>query len=203
MPFSHTRPPLERVSLFVQAARELATETGSSAFTVQQVVARSEQSLKSFYRYFDGKDGLLLALIEEDCALGAGILAPRLERQSDVTDRLKAWVLGVFDMMAVGEEGYVSVLAREHRRLTEVHPIETEIALRPLLQPLVDDLTLAMRQGFVRTGDPVRDAHSIFNLVLVYLHDLLVAGRPKAQVAETAEYVWTFCWGGLQTEESP
>src|SRR5262245_10925090 len=64
-----------RLSSFVQAARELAVETGSSAFTVQQVVARSGQSLKSFYRYFDGKDALLLALMEEDCSVGAIFLA--------------------------------------------------------------------------------------------------------------------------------
>src|SRR4051794_31726344 len=44
-----------RLSETVAAARSLAEETGSSAFTVQQVVARAGQSLKSFYRYFESK----------------------------------------------------------------------------------------------------------------------------------------------------
>jgi hypothetical protein len=56
-----------------------------------------------------------------------------------------------------------------------------------------------MAEGDVRTGDPARDAHSIFNLVLLYIHGLLLAGRPEQQVTETAAYVWDFCWGGLRS----
>jgi hypothetical protein len=56
-----------------------------------------------------------------------------------------------------------------------------------------------MAEGNVRAGDPARDAHSILNMVLLNIHELLLAGRQKRQVSETAEYVWEFCWGGLRT----
>lgn len=190
---------VERLSLFVHAARALAAESGSPAFTVQQVVARSGQSLKSFYRYFDGKDALLLALIEEDCTVGALFLEEMIGGERTPVDRVRAWVLGVFELMASGEKGYVSVLVREHRRLAEARPDEIARALQPLVQLLVDDLTRAMAEGNVRGGDPARDAHSVLNMVLLYIHELLLAGRPKHQVSETAEYVWEFCWGGLRT----
>jgi AcrR family transcriptional regulator len=166
---------------------------------VQQVVSRSGQSLKSFYRYFDGKDALLLALIEEDCGIGTLFLTEMIGGEHEPVDRVRAWVHAVFELMASGQQGYVSVLVREYRRLAESRPDETAIAVQPLLQLLVDDLTLAMADGDVRDGDPVRDAHTIFNMVLLNIHELLLAGRPEHQVEETAEYVWSFCSAGLQS----
>jgi hypothetical protein len=55
-----------------------------------------------------------------------------------------------------------------------------------------------MANGDIRTGDPARDAHSILNMVLLYIHELLLAGRPEDEVSATAAYVWDFCSGGLR-----
>jgi AcrR family transcriptional regulator len=54
-----------RVQQFLDAAVELMDEDPNRDFTVQEVVDRSGQSLRSFYQYFDGKYELLLALFEE------------------------------------------------------------------------------------------------------------------------------------------
>ena len=59
-----------RVELFLDAARDLMN-TNATDFTVQEVVERSGQSLRTFYQYFAGKYELLLALFEESVA-GAG-----------------------------------------------------------------------------------------------------------------------------------
>jgi AcrR family transcriptional regulator len=48
-------------------ARAIITEKGNTDFTVQEVVDRSRQSLRSFYQHFDGKHELLLALFEDAC----------------------------------------------------------------------------------------------------------------------------------------
>ena len=198
---------VERLSQFVAAARELATETASPGFTVAQVVERSGQSLKSFYRYFGGKDDLLLALLEEDCAVGALFLSEMVNRRRTPHTRIRAWVLGILELMAAGDHGYVSVLVREHRRFAEERPAELERALAPFIELLASELRAAMAEGVVRSGDPERDAHLILNLVLVTIHDLVfgvdvtISASPgedrSAQVAEAAEYVWSFCWGGL------
>src|SRR5256885_8216126 len=55
----------QRVQRFLDAAQALITATGSTDFTVQQVVDASKQSLRSFYQHFDGKHELLLALFED------------------------------------------------------------------------------------------------------------------------------------------
>src|ERR1700689_1900278 len=71
---------VERMERCVAAARELASETTSAAFTVAQIAARANLSLKSFYRCFPGKDELLLALIEDDSQIGARALAQLVDR---------------------------------------------------------------------------------------------------------------------------
>src|SRR5947199_310962 len=54
-----------RVQGFLDAAFELIDEKGTTEFTIQEVIDRSQQSLRGFYQYFDGKNELLLALFEE------------------------------------------------------------------------------------------------------------------------------------------
>lgn len=194
---------VERLSAFVAAARELAAETGSSAFTVQQVVERSGQSLKSFYRLFAGKDDLLLALLEEDSAVGAELLSAMVERHRAPVPRLRAWVEGMFALMAAGEPGYVGVLVREHRRLGEAQPDRLAVALGPFVDLLTRELERAAEAGVARRRDPARDAWTIFDLVLVKIHELAVAvpGGASPELAQrTAAYVWSFCWSGLGAE---
>ncbi|MCX7619435.1 MAG: TetR/AcrR family transcriptional regulator [Acidimicrobiales bacterium] len=199
------RTAIERRTRFVHAARELATETGSSAFTVQQVVSRSGLSLKSFYGLFAGKDDLLVALLEEDIALGALALSEFVDAQREPRERLRAWVLGLFSLMAAGQHGHVAVLVREHRRLAESRPAAMAKALRPLLDLLVDELSAAARLQVICHRDPERDARFVFDLVLAEIHDLVLhSDRPPArqQIDEVANYVWGFCWGGLRGAEN-
>jgi len=192
---------VQRLGQFVQAARELATETGSATFTVQQVVDGSGQSLKSFYRLFAGKDDLLLALLEEDCAVGALFLAEMVARHRSPVRRMQAWVEGMFELLAAGEHGYVTVLVREHLRLSESRPEQMAEVLRPFLEILATDIAVAMDAGNVRPGNADRDARSVFDLVLANIHHL-VPGHAGETPQQAARYVWRFCWGGMQTGDA-
>ena len=104
-----------RVQRFLDAAQAIIVEKGSTEFTVQEVVERSKQSLRSFYQYFDGKHELLLALFEEELQRaaasirGRGLEAvrpprppPRRRREAlrhvaGRTDRTPADLLGLLD----------------------------------------------------------------------------------------------------------
>src|SRR6201993_3684592 len=61
----------QRVQRFLDAAQAVITEKGSTDFTVQEVVDRARQSLRSFYQHFDRKHELLLALFEDALATSA------------------------------------------------------------------------------------------------------------------------------------
>jgi len=174
-----------RPDRFVQAARDLANETGSAAFTVAQVTMRAGLSWKSFYRCFRGKDELLLALLAADSEIGANALAQRIGKRTG-TDALHGYVTELFDMVALpGALGYAGVLAREYRRLAEHYDNELRAALAPLLDLLARNID---------SDDPMRDAQVMFGVLLGGIHDIVV-GRTDPR--ELAEYLFRFCAQGI------
>src|SRR5579864_1568459 len=83
-----------RVQRFLDAALDLmnSSPTGKD-FTVQEVVERSGQSLRSFYQYFGGKQELLLALFEESVRSTAELLRERLAAEDAPLERLHRFVV--------------------------------------------------------------------------------------------------------------
>jgi AcrR family transcriptional regulator len=182
---------VERMERCIAAARELANETSSASFTVAQIAARAEVSLKSFYRCFPGKDELLLALLEDDSRIGALALAQRVGARSDPLAALHACVTELFAFLSVpGALGYAGVLVREHRRLSEHYPLELRVALAPLVELIAAHIDAA-----TSTTDALRDAETMFRILLQGIDDVIV-GRSR-NAAELGEYLWQFCWQGL------
>ncbi|KAA0236467.1 MAG: hypothetical protein JJLCMIEE_00254 [Acidimicrobiales bacterium] len=187
-----------RLTSFVNAARALAEENTSADFTVQQVVERSGLSLKSFYRLFESKDDLFLAVIEADSQVGAALLAEMIGAYGDPVERVRTYVDGLFSFLSAdGVLGYVQVLIREQRRLREVRPDEMQAALEPFVGMLQDALADAMQAGRIRPGDARKDAQMIWELVLADIHAFAL-GREARTPNELAHYMWEFCWAGLE-----
>src|SRR6185369_13802936 len=81
----------QRVQRFLDAAFELIDEKGTTDFTIQEVIDRSQQSLRGFYQYFDGKDELLLALFEDSVLESAADLREAVATESEPLARLRAF----------------------------------------------------------------------------------------------------------------
>jgi AcrR family transcriptional regulator len=177
---------VDRPQQLVAAARALANETGSAAFTVAQLATRAGVSLKAFYSCFASKDDLLLALLAQDSRLGADILVERIGTRVG-PDALGAYVFELFELVTLpGALGYAGVLVREYRRLTEVH----DDALRDALAPLIDLLA-----RHIDSDDAKRDARTMFAVLLEGIHDIVV-GR-AADPHELARYLERFCTRGV------
>src|SRR3954462_5843853 len=88
----------QRVQRFLDAAQELMADKGTTDFTVQEVVDRSGQSLRSFYQHFDGKHELLLALFEDALKGAADQIRAGATGQADPLDRLKVAVQLLFEL---------------------------------------------------------------------------------------------------------
>ena len=190
----------DRLERLVEVARDLADETGSAGFTVAQVAARAGVSLKVFYRYFASKDDLLVALLEEDSRLGASLLRASVEAHQDAEAQLRAAVTGVLELITwPGALGYAGVLIREHRRLAESRPEELNRALAPIIDVLTDTLERAVSTGVAAAPQPRRAARTIFALVLVAIHEVVL---DRAEPLEEADFLWAFCWGGLRRDPS-
>ncbi len=88
-----------RVQRFLDAALELMNEGDAGKdFTVQEVVERSGQSLRSFYQYFGGKHELLLALFEESVRWTADSLRQKMAEEPDAQERLHRFVVEYYRM---------------------------------------------------------------------------------------------------------
>jgi AcrR family transcriptional regulator len=147
-----------RVQAFLDAALELMNETAGQDFTVQEVIERSGQSLRSFYQYFDGKYELLLALFEDSVRSAAVELREIIADQPTAIARLRCFVVEYYRQCQptpkeeLFKRGFVPAFASfAHQLLTE-HPQEASKAFVPLtamLEGLLDD---AAAQGTVRPG---------------------------------------------------
>jgi AcrR family transcriptional regulator len=152
----------ERVQRFLDAAVELMlqNDTGKD-FTVQDVVERSGQSLRSFYQYFAGKHELLLALFEESVRSTAERLQEVVDEADDPFERLHRFIVehyllcrptrttrggkksGPPTPMAMAEFG--------QKLLTE-HPKEASRAFVPVVSLFVQLLDEAAAAGAIRSG---------------------------------------------------
>jgi AcrR family transcriptional regulator len=165
----------------VDAARDLADESGSAGFTVAQVAGRAGTSLKAFYRTFAGKDDLLVALLAAESVRGAAVLEARTA--AGPADALTAYVEGILELASLPEaRGYARVLVQEHRRLAQTRPDELDAALAPLLGLLARI-----------TGD-ARDARTVFSLLLSGIHDVTLG---RADARDTGRYLAAFVRGAL------
>lgn len=187
---------VERLERLLDAARDLANETGSAAFTVQQLSARAGISLKGFYSSFASKDDALLALLEEDSRIGAVLLSQTIDAHTEPEARLHAYIETIFDLLTYpGAAGYASVLVREYRRLRDDRPDDLRRALAPLLDLLAAEIAGAASTHNIASADPARDADTVFTLLLDGIGDVTVG---RAEPRERAAYLWRFCRDGLR-----
>jgi AcrR family transcriptional regulator len=144
-----------RVELFVDAARELMNT--STDFTVQEVVERSGQSLRTFYQYFGGKHELLLALFEEAVHNAAAQCEAVAVTRDDPLERLHAFCVEYFRMCRPalpGEppSGPSPAMVRFAQQLLTSHPNEAAHAFAPVVEVLGRLLAEADAAGVIRPG---------------------------------------------------
>src|ERR671919_220295 len=88
----------KRLQRFVDAALEFMYSESTKDFTVQEVVERSGQSLRSFYQYFAGKHELLLAMFEEAVRTTAEHLRAAAADEPDPLARLHRFVTDYYEV---------------------------------------------------------------------------------------------------------
>jgi AcrR family transcriptional regulator len=156
-----------RVELFLEAARELM-DTNSGEFTVQEVVERSGQSLRTFYQYFGGKHELLLALFEESIRAAAEHLQDVVADGAGSLDRLYRFAVEYFRMCRIRPKGQprtgpAPAMVEFAQQLLTSHPTEAAQAFAPLVTMLEALLRDAAADGAVR---PDLDHRRIAGVVL-------------------------------------
>jgi AcrR family transcriptional regulator len=187
----------QRVQRFLDAAQAIIIEKGSTDFTVQEVVDRSRQSLRSFYLQFDGKHELLLALFEDALARSADQIRAATTSHSDPLDRLKVAVQLLFDLCRPDPTAKRPLFTDFAPRLLVSHPAEVKVAHAPLLALLTELMEAAGAAGQLRAEiNPKRMAAMVMQTVMFTAQSS--GGTDDATIHPiTADEVWDFCAYGF------
>ena len=176
----------------LDAGRRLAAERGSG-FTTQDVIKEAGVALQTFYRYYGGKDQLLLALIAD---LISGYADGLRVQIADVEDPLAQLELCVRSTIAArsdpeADPGAGRFITSEHWRLHDKFPDEIVEATQPVTSLIREILEAGAGTGAFATDQPDRDAWLITKLIMSVFHHL--AFVPDDPAAPDADAVWAFC----------
>lgn len=189
----------KRVQRFLNAAREIISEKGSTEFTVQEVVDRSKQSLRSFYQYFDGKHELLLGLFEEEIDISVERMRA-VSAEGDPLERLHAAVVLLFELCSPNRDPVQPLFWDFAQRLHVDHPTEVEQAYAPQFDCLAEIVQDAGDDGLLRAGRPRRHATIVMQTVIGTATRVGGAREHRSQPV-TAEEVWDFCLHAIVADD--
>ena len=196
-----------RVQLFLDAARELIDENARE-FTVQEVVERSGQSLRTFYQYFAGKHELLLALFEESIEATAIHLEEVVDACDAPRERLHQFALEYFRMCRPTPKGEPATgptpaTMEFAQQLLTSHPKEAARAFAPLVVMLEQLLADAAASGDLRPGlDHRRIAGVALQAIMFNAFAATISGSLPADGDTAPETLWTLLMHGIGVRES-
>ncbi|MFI6757470.1 TetR/AcrR family transcriptional regulator [Rhodococcus coprophilus] len=185
----------QRVQRFLDAAQAIITEKGSTDFTVQEVVDRSKQSLRSFYLQFDGKHELLLALFEDALGRSADQIRAAAAGKDDPLDQLRVAVELLFELSRPDPTAQRPLFTDFAPQLLLTHPAEVKVAHAAMLTLFTELMEKVAAAGKIRAGaNPKRMAAMTMQTVMFIAQS---SGGDDTARAITAEEVWAFCSEGF------
>lgn len=180
---------VQQAQRIAAAAKTLVAERGSS-FTIQELAKEAGVALKTFYRYFEGKDQLLLAMLEDEIVGGCEQLRVAAASLPGPVDRLHAYVDWVATAMHTGTDQWRQFVTSEHFRLQQVLPLELAAVNAAFANLLVPEIEAGQRDGVLLPGDAARTAWFVQELVMASFHHYAFAGPPPADIGDA---LWTVC----------
>jgi AcrR family transcriptional regulator len=194
----------KRVQRFLDAALELMSTSETNDFTVQQVVERSGQSLRSFYQYFTGKYELMLALFEESVRTTATLLEDKVASVDTPLDRLRVFLSEYYTLCTPPRSGKRAAkrtpnplaIAEFAQQLLTAHPKEAAQAFRPLVTVLEGLLDDAAADGALRPGlDHRRIAGVLLQAIMFNTFASTISGSPLRDDGDAV--LWDLALNGL------
>jgi AcrR family transcriptional regulator len=194
----------KRVQRFLDAALELMSTSETNDFTVQQVVERSGQSLRSFYQYFTGKYELMLALFEESVRTTAVHLEEKVASADTPLDRLRVFLSEYYALCTPPRSGKRAAkrtpnplaIAEFAQQLLTAHPKEAAQAFRPLVTVLEGLLDDAAADGALRPDlDHRRVAGVLLQAIMFNTFAATISGSPLRDDGDTV--LWDLALNGL------
>lgn len=195
----------DHVQRFLDTALELMNESSPGVeFTVQELVERSGQSLRSFYQSFNSKQELLLLLLEESVASAAQSLKAQLDEEDNAIERVHRFVVEYYRLCRPGARGSSGkhrpspAMAEFAQQLLTAHPLEAAEAFSPLVELFEYVLEQAVAADQVRDDLKRRRAAGvILEAIMFNSFSTTIAGTSASDECDAAEALWQLVFRGI------
>jgi AcrR family transcriptional regulator len=191
---SATNRALDRSEAFIRAAIELLQEKGEG-FTLQEVADRTGLSLRLFYQHFDGKDDLLLAVLEEEYRVVSARHRAELAGEADPVQRLIRYLEQSVTQLKEHSAHNVALLKYELELMT-THPNEIARAQAPQTDFVCEMVAEGIAAGAWHPAGAEEGAYLVVSLKRAYNHSKLLGNELGVTMPDAHEFV-RFCIEGL------
>ena len=184
----------------MDAALKVMRRNGFLGASVQDILDDAGLSTRAFYRQFQSKDDLLLAMFRTAAGPDVAQVARQVGAAADPVDAVRTWVDQMLDIAF--DRRRIQRIVSFNASARQAVGYEDEVAWLQdtLVAPLVDALRVGVADGTLPDADPVHDAYSIFELVWSVASPQVRLRRPIERDAASA-HVLRFCLPALGVVE--
>jgi AcrR family transcriptional regulator len=194
--FSAWRADAEARAL-VQAGMAVLRRSSARNLTVADVLEESGLSTRAFYRHFQSKDELILAVYQHDNRRSIERLRTQVAAAASTIEALEKWIEFSLALgFAPRRARRTMTLWREGGRLWAQYPGEYNAIVEGLVEPLTTVLERGREDGTFPAADPRLDALSI-HAVVWRLIERKLGGDGSLDLRSATAYVLRFCLPAL------
>ncbi len=180
------RGATEEVERILAAAVRVMERVAPEPPRVSDIVAEAGSSNKAFYRYFAGKDDLILAVMERGIAIVVSYLQHQMAKAPRPEDRIARWIEGT--LAQVADPHLISMSRAVAGQLSNWLAADREM-MRPLRELLVEPVAA------LGSTDIERDVEAVYGGTVAMMRRYVgSADRPGR---EDIEHLVKFCLLGL------
>jgi AcrR family transcriptional regulator len=183
------REATEEVERILAAAVRVMERVAPEAPRVSEIVAEAGSSNKAFYRYFAGKDELILAVMERGVAIVVSYLQHQMDKELSPQDKIARWIEGT--LAQVAEPDLISksrAAAGQMSANTNWRTVDQE-----MMWPLRDLLTDPV--AALGSSDVERDVEAVFCCTAATMRRYM--GSAERPAPDDIAHVVQFCLNGL------
>lgn len=181
----------------IRAALRVLQRKGVALATVADVLAEARLSTRAFYRHFQSKDELFLAVFERDSRQSSERMRARLDAVSRPLSRLAAWVEEVLSLAYDPRRARrTRLFVHEAASLRGAYPAEFSAIVEAVQAPLVRILAEGREAGAFPAAEPEADAASIRAVAWGLVEARFGGGGPPDAAIARAQ-VLRFCLPAL------
>lgn len=183
------REATEEVERILAAAVRVMERVAPEPPRVSDIVAEAGSSNKAFYRYFAGKDDLILAVMERGVAIVMSYLQHQMAKEIKPQDRIARWIEGT--LAQVADPHLISMsraAAGQMSAATNWRAADQEM-MRPLRDLLIEPITE------LGSDDVDRDVEAVFGCTAATMRRYV--GSTAQPSPSDIDHLVQFCLRGL------